>query len=126
MTHQRIHNVAADGETMAPDVEPSPAHPGLGRALSSAGRRAGGALARLPRVLRGTGAGTRRALGALETMPAGTLQSLAAASLGLGAGLSFTRAGRLGALAGALPAVVIGTVLVSRPAATDSETAGTR
>lgn len=79
---------------------------------------AGAVVARLPRMLSVATVRARRAFGVLETMPDGTLHSLAAASLGLGAGLSFTRAGRLGALVGALPAAVVGTVLLTRPTTT--------
>lgn len=96
------------------------------RSASRVRRGAATALAALPRVLGRTAAGARRAVGLLETMPDGTLRSLAAASLGLGAGLSFTRAGRLGGLVGAVPAVVMGTVLATRPTAADDPAGTTR
>lgn len=103
---------------------------GVVRAASSIGsglrRGAIGVWARTPRVLSATGASARWAVGALECVPDGTLRSLAATSVGFGAGLSFTRAGRLGALAGAVPAVVMGAVMVVRPRNADPQSGTSR
>ena len=90
----------------------------VARSGASAARRgAGGLAARLPGALKAARGGARWAVGALQTLPDPTLKSLAATSVGLGAGLSFTRAGRLAIVAGIVPAVVVGTAIAVRPVA---------
>ncbi len=76
-----------------------------------------GLAARLPTTLRVTRSGASRTVGALQTLPDTTLRSLAATSVALGAGLSLTKAGRLATVAGMVPAVVMGTAILVRPAA---------
>jgi hypothetical protein len=91
----------------------SPARTGL-----LAARRGAGVLAaRLPGTLAAARGGARWAVDTLRSLPDPTLRSLAATSVGLGAGLSFTRAGRLALVAGFVPAVVVGTAIAARPAA---------
>jgi hypothetical protein len=73
-----------------------------------------GMAVRLPATVRATRAGAHWTVETLQTLPDSTLRSLAATSVGLGAGLSFTRAGRLAALVGVLPAVVLERAIASR------------
>ena len=75
-----------------------------------------GIAVRLPATVRATRAGAHWTVETLQTLPDSTLRSLAATSVGLGAGLSFTRAGRLAAIAGVLPAMVLSTAIAVRPA----------
>jgi len=75
-----------------------------------------GIAVRLPATVRATRAGAQWTLETLQTLPDSTLRSLAATSVGLGAGLSFTRAGRLAAMVGVLPAMVLSTAIAVRPA----------
>jgi len=72
-------------------------------------------VARLPGILKATRAGAVAAVGALQTLPDQTLRSPAATSVGVGIGLSFTRARRLAIVAGMVPAVLMGTAIVMRP-----------
>jgi hypothetical protein len=77
--------------------------------------RAGQVADRLPgafdRVQSGAGSTVTR----LQTMPDSALRLLAAASLGLGAGLRLAGAPRLVTLAGFAPASILGFAIVSRP-----------
>ena len=79
-------------------------------------RGANGVAARLPATFRAARAGAHWTMTALHTLPDQTLRSLAATSVGLGAGLSFTRAGRLAAMVGMVPAMVLSTAIAVRPA----------
>jgi hypothetical protein len=88
------------------------------RSGASAVRRgARGIAARLPATVRAARAGAQWTMTALHTLPDQTLRSLAATSMGLGAGLSFTRAGRLGTVVGMVPAMVMETAIAVRPVA---------
>jgi len=71
--------------------------------------------ARIPGTLNAARASMRWTVGALQTLPDSTLRSLAATSVGLGAGLSFTKAGRLAAVVGVVPAVVLEAAIANRP-----------
>lgn len=73
-------------------------------------------MARAPATMRGTRVVARGTVGALQKLPDSTLQSLAATSVGVGVGLSFTRARRLAFVAGMLPAVLIQAAIAGRPA----------
>ncbi len=73
-------------------------------------------MGRAPATVRATRTAARGTVGALQTLPDSTLQSLAATSVGLGVGLSFTRARRLAFVAGMLPAVLIQAAIAGRPA----------
>jgi ElaB/YqjD/DUF883 family membrane-anchored ribosome-binding protein len=55
----------------------------------------------------------------LQKLPDTTLQLLAAGSVGLAAGIMLARRSRLVALAAVLPALVIGSAIVTRPARTE-------
>lgn len=95
-----------------------PAEVSLARTGLLAARHGANVLAaRLPGALAAAHGGARWAVGALRSLPDPTLRSLAATSVGLGAGLSFTRAGRLALVAGFVPAVVLGTAIAARPVA---------
>jgi hypothetical protein len=71
--------------------------------------------AHIPGTLNAARASIRWTVGALQTLPDSTLRSLAATSVGLGAGLSFTKAGRLAAVVGVVPAVVMQAAIANRP-----------
>jgi hypothetical protein len=91
---------------------------GAARAGVSAVRRGSSQVAaHLPGTIRLTRSAATRTVEALQTLPDTTLQAVAATSVGLGAGLSFTRAGRLAMVAGLVPAVVVATVIAARPLA---------
>ncbi|HEY6057788.1 MAG TPA: hypothetical protein VIV06_07135 [Candidatus Limnocylindrales bacterium] len=95
------------------------------RATSVAGRvsgairiaRTGAAMlmVRVPTTIRSTRAGARDATSALQTLPDSTLRSLAASSIGLGAGFYFAGAPRLVVAAGVAPALIVGAAIVLRP-----------
>ena len=72
-------------------------------------------VSRIPASLRATRAGVTWTVAALQRLPDSTLRSIAATSVGLGAGLSFTRAGRLATMVGVVPAVVIEAAIANRP-----------
>jgi hypothetical protein len=74
-----------------------------------------GLLARLPATARATRTAARETVSALQTLPDSTLRSLAATSVGLGVGLSFTRARRVAFLVGMVPAALIGAAIAARP-----------
>ncbi|MHB8958255.1 MAG: hypothetical protein ACYDAN_01345 [Candidatus Limnocylindrales bacterium] len=83
--------------------------------VSAVRRGVVGLIARAPATVRATRTAARGTVGALQTLPDSTLQALAATSVGLGVGLSFTRARRLAFVAGMLPAVLIRAVIAARP-----------
>jgi hypothetical protein len=83
--------------------------------LRTVSDRAGVVVDRGPSILRSARSGIARTVVALQTLPDTTLRSLAATSVGLGAGLSFTRAGRLGAIAGVVPAFLMEAAIANRP-----------
>lgn len=86
-------------------------------------RRASGLARRLPATFAATRVGAQLTIKALQSPPDPTLRALAATSVGFGAGLDFTRAGRLAAVAGMVPAMIMGTAIAVRPARVDGETA---
>jgi len=69
----------------------------------------------LPGAFDSVRAGAESGVTRLQTMPDSALRLLAAASLGLGAGLRIAGAPRLVTLAGLAPASVLGFAIVSRP-----------
>jgi len=85
--------------------------------VSAVRRGVQGVAARLPATIRAARAGAQWTMTTLHTLPDPTLRSLAATSMGLGAGLSFTRAGRLGTVVGMVPAMVMETAIAVRPVA---------
>jgi hypothetical protein len=85
--------------------------------VSAVRRGARGVVSRLPATVRAARAGAHWTMTSLHTLPDQTLRSLAATSMGLGAGLSFTRAGRLGTVVGMVPAMVMETAIAVRPVA---------
>ena len=107
----------ASAASSASAVETRPARVVAGvRTGFSAGRRGVvGLLARLPATARATRTAARGTVGALQTLPDPTLRSLAATSVGLGVGLSFTRARRVAFVVGMVPAVLIQAAIVGRP-----------
>jgi hypothetical protein len=70
---------------------------------------------RAPGAAHATWAGARRTTSGLQRLPDSTLSWLAAASVGLAAGLKLAGAPRLVAAAGAAPALIIGTAIALRP-----------
>jgi hypothetical protein len=70
---------------------------------------------RSARAVAATRAGVRWTTRRVQAMPRSTSQSLAAGSVGLGAGLFLGGAPRLVAATGAAPAVVIGAAILLRP-----------
>ena len=83
--------------------------------VSAVRRGVVGLMARVPATVRVTRTAARGTVGALQKLPDSTLQSLAATSVGVGVGLSFTRARRLAFVAGMLPAVLIQAAIAGRP-----------
>jgi len=81
---------------------------------------------RSARAVTATGAGYAWTTRRVQAMPRSTSQSLAAGSLGLGAGLLLGGVPRLVAATGAAPAVVIGAAILMRPdeQGIESEAAG--
>ena len=84
-------------------------------------RRAGQVADRVPGALGQVQSGVRNTVTRLQTMPDSGLRLLAAASIGLGAGLRLAGAPRLATLAGLAPASILGFAIVSRPSATHIE-----
>jgi hypothetical protein len=72
-------------------------------------------LARVPGTIDVTRAGAHHTTGALQTLPDSTLRSLAASSVGLGAGFWLAGAPRLLVAAGLAPALVMAAAMVARP-----------
>jgi hypothetical protein len=101
---------------------------GLARGVSGAVTlsRAGAAtlISHLPGTMHATRAGAHGTTSALQSLPDTTLRSLAATSLGLGAGFYLAGAPRLAVAAGVAPALVMGAAIVLRPpaVAVESET----
>jgi len=77
--------------------------------------RAGRVAEQLPGAFGRVRSGAESAVTGLQTLPDSGLRLLAAASIGLGAGLRFAGAPRLVALAGLAPASVFVFAIVSRP-----------
>jgi hypothetical protein len=77
--------------------------------------RAGQVAERLPGAFDRVQSGAGSTMTRLQTMPDSALRLLAAASLGLGAGLRLAGAPRLVTLAGFAPASVLGFAIMSRP-----------
>ncbi len=77
--------------------------------------RAGQVAERLPGAFGRVRSGAERTVTTLQALPDSGLRLLAAASIGLGAGLRFAGAPRLVALAGFAPASIFGFAIVSRP-----------
>ena len=75
-------------------------------------------LERVPATLSATQAGARATTSALQQLPDSTLQSLAASSAGLGAGLYLAGRRRLAVAAGVIPALVVGIAIAARPVKT--------
>jgi hypothetical protein len=73
---------------------------------------------RLPATARATQNGVRATTSALQQLPDSTLQSLAASSAGLGAGLYLAGKTKLAVAAGILPALVVSAAIAWRPAKT--------
>ncbi len=92
---------------------------GLARGVSGAVTlsRAGAAtlIAHLPGTVHATRAGAHGTTSALQSLPDTTLRSLAATSVGLGAGFYLAGAPRLAVAAGVAPAIVMGAAIVLRP-----------
>ena len=70
---------------------------------------------RLPGAFVRVQSGAEKAVTRLQTMPDSALRLLAAASIGLGAGLRLAGAPRLVTLAGFAPASIFGFAIMSRP-----------
>lgn len=106
---------------------PRPPVPGHDRRtfIASVGRRVAGALRivrsgatllveRVPGTIHATRAGAEGTTSALQTLPDPTLRWLAAASVGLGTGLSLAGAPRLVVAAGVAPALIMGAAIALR------------
>lgn len=72
-------------------------------------------LARVPGTIRTTQAGALATTTALQQLPDSTLQSLAASSAGLGAGLYLAGRRRLAVAAGVIPALIVSVAIAVRP-----------
>ena len=68
-----------------------------------------------PGIVQATRVGAQGTTSALQTLPDPVLRWLAAASVGLGAGLSLAGAPRLVRAAGVVPALLLGAALALRP-----------
>jgi uncharacterized protein YjbJ (UPF0337 family) len=91
-------------------------------AIALAGRGATTVLERVPGAVRATWAGAHGATSALQGLPDSTLRWIAAASVGLGAGLRLAGAPRLVSAAGAAPALIVGAAIALRPIKPDVPT----
>jgi hypothetical protein len=87
------------------------------RGLTVARRGTASLVARVPGTLRTTRTGAQEATNALQGLPDPTLRTLAASSLGLGAGFYLTGAPRLAIVAGVVPAVMMAAAIALRPVA---------
>lgn len=104
---------------------PAVAHDGHPRLACAAGRISAAAglvratamtlVRRTPGTIRATRLGARETTSALQALPDTTLRSLAASSLGLGAGFYLAGAPRLAVAAGLAPAALLGAAVVLRP-----------
>jgi hypothetical protein len=83
--------------------------------VAAAGRGATTVVTRLPTTIRATQAGATEATGALQGLPDPTLRSLAATSVGIGAGLYLARAPRAVVVIGMVPAMLMGAAIATRP-----------
>jgi hypothetical protein len=72
-------------------------------------------IAHAPGTVRATQSAVRSTTSALQALPDSTLRSLAASSIGLGAGLYLAGRHRLAVAAGVGPALVVGTAIALRP-----------
>jgi hypothetical protein len=72
-------------------------------------------LARVPGTIKTTQAGALATTTALQQLPDSTLQSLAASSAGLGAGLYLAGRRRLAVAAGVIPALIVSVAIAVRP-----------
>ena len=72
-------------------------------------------LRRVPATIEATQAGALATTSALQQLPDSTLQSLAASSAGLGAGLYLAGRRRLAVVAGVIPALIVGVAIAVRP-----------
>jgi hypothetical protein len=72
-------------------------------------------LERVPATMSATQAGVRATTSALQQLPDSTLQSMAASSAGLGAGLYLAGRRRLAIAAGVIPALIVGAAIALRP-----------
>jgi len=70
---------------------------------------------RVPATVSATQAGARATTSALQQLPDSTLQSIAASSAGLGAGLYLAGRRRLAVAAGVIPALIVGVAIAARP-----------
>jgi len=110
------------GDDEAPDRHRRPRLEGVVRRVSGAaavartGASAGAAMIveRVPGAVHLTRLGAMEATTALQRLPDSTLRWLAAASIGLGAGLRLAGSPRLVAMAGAAPALLVGAAIVLR------------
>jgi hypothetical protein len=84
-------------------------------AIANVRHRAGGVADRLPGTLGHVRSGAEGTVTNLQTVPDSGLRLLAAASIGLGAGLRLAGKNRLAALAGFAPASIFGFAIMSRP-----------
>lgn len=84
-------------------------------AIGNARHRFGDVTARLPGTLGHVRAGAQGTVTNLQTVPDSGLRLMAAASVGLGAGLRLAGKKRLATLAGFAPASVFGFAIMSRP-----------
>ena len=75
-------------------------------------------LERVPATMSATRTGARATTSALQQLPDSTLQSLAASSAGLGAGLFLAGKRRLAVAAGVIPALIVGVAIAARPVKT--------
>ena len=92
----------------------------ISRTMDTARTGARMLVARIPGTLTATRAGTRGSTRALQALPDSALRSLAAASVGLGAGLYLAGAPRVISAAGASPALLMGAAIVLRPIKPDA------
>ena len=83
--------------------------------VAAAGRGTTTVVARLPTTIRATQVGATEATGALQSLPDPTLRSLAATSVGIGAGLYLARAPRAVVVIGMVPAMLMGAAIATRP-----------
>jgi hypothetical protein len=108
--------VAAVAKPVAAVAKPVSSVASIARAsVVAAGRGATRVVARLPRTIRATQAGATEATNALQTLPDPTLRSLAATSVGIGAGLFLARAPRAVVVVGVVPAMIMGAAIALRP-----------
>lgn len=108
-----VESAQRAAEQAGTDVSEAIGHvPGIvGRARSRAEQLA----ERFPEAFGRVQSGAQSTVTRLQTMPDSELRLLAAASLGLGAGLRIAGAPRLAMLAGFAPAAILGFAIVSRP-----------